>query len=68
MGAVPLERLHQPVHADLRLAAHQQLHVVGQDLPLDEVLPPALDLLGKDNFEPFVYGRHQHRTSVLGAE
>jgi hypothetical protein len=30
------------------------MDVIGQDLHLNEFLPPSLDLLGKDNLEPFI--------------
>jgi hypothetical protein len=66
--AVAFEQLHQTVNAELRIAANEQMDVIGHDLQLDEVLPPALDLLSENRFEPFIYRWHEHLASVLRAE
>jgi hypothetical protein len=63
-----LKQFHQPVNADLRIAAREQMDMVRQDFQLDEVLPLTLDLLGEDNFQPLVYRWHQHLAPVLLAE
>jgi hypothetical protein len=49
-----LEQFHQPVHAEPRITPDEQMHMIRQDLQLDEVLPPALDLLGEDNLQAFI--------------
>jgi hypothetical protein len=65
---IALEQLHQPVHPELRITADEQMHVIGHDLKLDEFLPPAFDLLGKDSFETLVYRLRQYLAPILRAE
>jgi hypothetical protein len=63
-----LEQFHQPVNAELRITPDEQMHMIRQDLQLDEFLPLSLDLLGEDNLQALVYRWHQHLAPVLGAK
>jgi hypothetical protein len=63
-----LEQFHPPIDADLWVTPHEQMHVVGQDFRFDQLLPPPLDLLDKDNLQPLIYWWRHHRTPVLRAE
>jgi hypothetical protein len=45
---VAFEEFYQPVNAELGITANEQMHVIGHDLKLDEVLSPAFNLFGKD--------------------
>jgi hypothetical protein len=63
-----LEQFHQPVNAEPRITPDEQMHMIRQDLQLDEVLPLSLDRLGEDNLQALVYRWHQHPAPVLGAE
>ncbi len=65
MRTVPFQQFHQTVDAELRVTPHEQMHMIGQDLPLNEFLPPAFDLLRQDNLQTFIYGWRQHLTSVF---
>ena len=42
--------------------------MIGQDFHLDQVLPPALHLLGQDGFQSFIYWRRQDLPPVFGTE
>ncbi len=56
MRRVPFQEFHQPVNPELWVTPDEQVNVVRQDLQLNEFLPPALNLLGQNNLEPFIYG------------
>jgi hypothetical protein len=51
-----LEQFHQAMDAELRVTPHEQVDVIGQDLHLNEFLPPPLDLLAKDPLQPLIIG------------
>jgi hypothetical protein len=68
MRAVAVEQLEEPVNAELRITGNEQTHVVWHDLQLDQLLPSAFDLLGKDNLQPLIYRRRQHLAPVLWTE
>src|SRR5260221_14648146 len=63
-----LEPFHQPVNATLRIAANEQMYMIGHDRYFDQLLPPSLDLLSQDNLEPFIYWRRQYLAPVLGTK
>jgi hypothetical protein len=42
------------MEAERRVAAHEERALVGQDRPLDQLLPPPRQPLGKDICEPFL--------------
>src|SRR5262249_50281555 len=53
LSALPFEQLHQAVHAKLRVTAHEQRDLIGQDSPRDQFLSPACTLLCEDTLQPF---------------
>jgi hypothetical protein len=54
MRGVAFEHPHQPMNAKRGTTAHEQVHVIGHDFHLNQLLPPTLNLLGKDNLESFI--------------
>ena len=59
------QEFHQSVN---QVTPDEQMNVLRHDLQLNEFLPPSFKLLGQNNFEPFIYWRRQHRTSVFRTE
>ena len=60
MRARAFEQLDEPVNAELRITADEQMYVIGHDLHLDQLLPPPLELLDQDKLQPFIYRWCQH--------
>jgi hypothetical protein len=63
-----LEVFHQTVNAELRIAAHQQMHMIGHDFHLDQLLSPSLNDLGEQRLQPLVDATHQDFAPILGAK
>ena len=54
------------VNAELRVAAYQQMNVVGHDLNFDELLSPLFYNLPNDSFEPSSMGGIKTLRRYLG--
>src|SRR6266849_926064 len=46
---------HQSVNAELWITSHQEMHMIGHDFHLNELLSPFLDGFQDNSFQPFIY-------------
>ena len=55
-AAGSLDRLHQPMNTKLWITANQEMHMVGHDFHLNELLSPFFNGFQDNRFQPFVNG------------
>ncbi len=64
----PLDELHQPMNAKLRITSDQQMHMIRHDLTFYKFLSPFLHDFLDERLEARLDAIDQHLASILGAK
>ncbi len=63
-----LDVLDEPMDTELRVTSDQQMHMIGHDFQLNELLSPCLNRFPNESFQSLIYRCNQHLAPILGTK